>query len=219
MEDKKYAVLIYPEFSLQEITALTSCLSVWFGEKIDVIASEKKPYQSEEGFRIIPHRTVEEAEASDYACIILPGTINSLPALFDERLINFLRSGRRTDTLFAAISSAPILLAKAGLLDGRDFTAGFFMQMAKVCPFVDVSHFVHRPVVESGNVITGIGMFFREFAQQVLTRMGYDVGSSFMETSGQIYSEEDLTFYWTEEEYKEFLEEWKEYAGQVPPAE
>ena len=62
-------------------------------------------------------------------------------------------------------------------------------------------------------------MFFREFAQQVLTRMGYDVGSSFMETSGQIYSEEDLTFYWTEEEYKEFLEEWKEYAGQVPPAE
>lgn len=84
------------------------------------------------------------------------------------------------------------------------------MQMAEVCPFVDVSHFVHRPVVESGNVITGIGMFFREFAQQVLTRLGYDVGDSFMETAGWEYSREELTFYWTEEDYKEFLEEWKQ---------
>ena len=37
---KKYAVLIYPNFSLQEITCLTSCLTVWFEEKIDIIASE-----------------------------------------------------------------------------------------------------------------------------------------------------------------------------------
>jgi len=38
----RFCVLIYPEFSLQEITCLTSVLSVWFGEKIDFIASENK---------------------------------------------------------------------------------------------------------------------------------------------------------------------------------
>ena len=36
----KFAVMLYPNFSLQEISCLTSVLSVWFEEKIDFIASE-----------------------------------------------------------------------------------------------------------------------------------------------------------------------------------
>lgn len=212
MEPKKYAVLVYPDFSLQEITCLTSCLTVWFGESVEIIASEKKLYTSEDGFQVAPQKTVEEAEPSDYTCIILPGTVNPLPALYDEKLIGFLRKGIGSDTLFAAISSSPALLSKAGLLEGKDFTAGFFMQFAQTFPFIDQAHFVHRPVVESGNVITGIGMFFREFAERVLVRLGYDVGSPFMDTSGQEYTEEELTFYWTDEDYQEFLEELKEFS-------
>ena len=211
MEQNKHAVIIYPHFSLQEITCLTSCLSVWFGEKIDVIASEKKPYESEEGFCIMPAKTVDEVRLSDYASVIFPGTVYPLHALFDEKLIGFLRREKDADTLFAAISSSPILLSKAGILDGKDFTAGYFMQMADVFPFVDKTHFIHKPVVESGNVITGIGMFFREFAEQVLHRLGYDVGEGFMNTAGQEYTEEELTFYWSDEDYAEFLEELKAF--------
>ena len=211
MEEKKYAVLVYPNFSLQEITCLTSCLSVWFEEKIEIIASEMKLYASEEGFQVMPARTVDEVQPSDYACIILPGTIYPLPPLFDDKLIDFLRRGRDADTLFAAISSSPILLSKAGVLDGKDFTAGYFMQMADVFAFVDKSRFVHKPVVESGNVITGIGMFYREFAQCVLHRLGYDVGESFMNTAGQTYTESELTFYWSDEDYQEFLGELKAF--------
>ena len=210
-QQNKYAVLLYPSFSLQEITCLTSALTVWFGEGIDVIASERKPYRSEEGFSIVPNKTVEEADPAGYACIILPGTINPLPALFDEKLIDFLRRGAGTDTLFAAISSSPALLCKAGLLDGKGFTAGFFVQFAETFPFIDTNHFVHRPVVEEGNVITAIGMFFREFAQAVLNRLGYDVGEHFMDTSGPAYTEDELTFRWSDEDYQEFLDELKEF--------
>ena len=39
---KKFAVILYPDFSLQEITCLTSALTLWFGEKLDFIASEDK---------------------------------------------------------------------------------------------------------------------------------------------------------------------------------
>ena len=92
-QKKKCAVLIYPDFSLQEITCLTSALTLWFGEKIDVIASENRPYFSEEGFQVVPAKTMDEADPAGYACIILPGTVNPLPALFDERLIDFLRRG------------------------------------------------------------------------------------------------------------------------------
>lgn len=211
MEHAKYAVLIYPDFSLQEITCLTSCLSVWFGEKIDIIASEMKTYESEEGFQITPSKTVDEVSPSEYSCVILPGTINPLPALYDDKLIDFLRKGKDADTLFAAISSSPILLSKAGILDGKDFTAGYFMQMADAFPFIEKTHFVHKPIVESGNVITGIGMFFKEFAESVLHRLGYDFGDSITVEPDREYTEEELTFYWTDEEYSEFLEELKEF--------
>lgn len=212
---KKIAVLLYPDFSLQEITCLTSVLTVWFGESIDFIASENKELKSEEGLRVLPTKTTSEAKASDYDCVILPGTVNPLPALFDERIINFLREGRESDALFAAISSAPILLSKAGILKGKKFTAGYFMQLAETFDFVEKENFIHKGAVEDGNVITGIGMFFREFAEAVLRKLDYDIGEKFMRDRLDEYSEEELTFRWSDEDYREFLEELKPYTGEA----
>ena len=207
----RFAVMLYPCFSLQEITCLTSALTVWYGEKIDFIASENREYLSEEGLRILPDKTILDVCITDYECVILPGTINPLPALYDERLISFLRSGLDTDVVFAAISSSPLLLAKAGVLKNKKFTAGFLMQMADVFPFVEKDNFLHKGIVCDGNIITGIGMFFREFAAVVLKRFGYNVGDGFMRDKPEEFSEEQLTFYWPEEDYQEFLEELKEY--------
>ena len=203
--------MLYPDFSLQEITCLTSALTIWFGEAIDFIASEDKEYRSEEGLRVLPTKTCADAKIKDYDCVILPGTVDPLPALFDEELIAFLRSGADTDTVFAAISSSPILLSKAGILNGKKFTSGYFMQMADTFRFVEKENFIHKGIVEDGNVITGIGMFFREFAEAVLKRLGYDVGLNFMRDTPDEYSEDELTFYWSEDEYREFLEELKAY--------
>ena len=207
----RFAVILYPNFSLQEITCLTSALSVWFEEKIDFIASENKEYCSEEGLRVVPTNTMADTNISDYDCVILPGTINPLPALYDDRLIDFLKSGINTNVVFAAISSSPLLLAKAGVLKGKKFTAGFFMQMADLYPFIEKENFTHEGVVCDENVITGIGMFFREFAEAVLQRFEYDIGNNFMRDKPEDYTLEELTFYWTEEDYCEFLEELKEY--------
>lgn len=208
---RKFAVLLYPDFSLQEITCLTSALTVWFGEKIDFIATEKKEYISEEGLRIIPSRVTAEVKITDYACVILPGTVNPLPALFDDKLIRFLKEGADSDVVFAAISSSPLLLSKAGILRGKKFTAGYFMQMADTFSFIEKDNFIHKGIVADGNVITGIGMFFREFAEAVLQRFGYDVGNGFMRDEPEDYSEEELTFYWSDNDYQEFLEELKAY--------
>lgn len=207
----RFAVILYPNFSLQEIACLTSALSVWFDEKIDYIASENKEYYSEEGMHAIPNKTTDDANITDYDCVILPGTINPLPALYDDRLIDFLKSGTNTNVIFAAISSSPLLLAKAGVLKNKKFTAGFFMQMAEVYPFVEKENFIHKGIVCDGNVITGIGMFFREFAEAVLQKFDYDIGNNFMRDKPEEYTEEELTFYWSEEDFREFLEELKEY--------
>lgn len=205
---KKIAVMLYPYFSLQEITCLTACLAVWFGEKLDFIAPEKKAYESEDGFQVIPTKTFDEVNPRGYDLLIMPGIIDPMPALSDEKNISFLRelSG---NTLIAAISSSPILLCRAGLLDNTKFTAGFFMQMAETFDFVKTENFTHKPVVEDKNIITGIGFAFREFAERVLKRLDYDIGENFMMPVDREYTEEELTFYWTDEDYKEFKEELK----------
>ena len=186
-------------------------LTVWFGEKIDFIASENKEYLSEDGLRTLPTKTTDEVKITDYDCVILPGTINPMPALYDDKLIDFLKSGVGTDVVFAAISSSPILLCKAGILKGRKFTSGFFMQMADTFDFIEKENFIHKGIVTDGNVITGIGMFFREFAEAVLKRFEYDYGPELMTEKSDEFTEEQLTFYWSNEDYKEFLEELKDY--------
>ena len=45
----------------------------------------------------------------------------------------------------------------------------------------------------------------------MLERLGYDTGPDFMNTAGHDYSEDELTFYWTEEDYQEFLQELREF--------
>ena len=56
-----------------------------------------------------------------------------------------------------------------------------------------------------------LDQFFREFAQAVLNRLGYDVGEHFMDTSCPAYTEDELTFRWSDEDYQEFLDELKEF--------
>jgi len=208
---KKIAVMIYPHFSLQEITTLTSCLTIWFGQSIDYLGSSIQPYESEDGFRVVSAMKVSDANPSSYDCIILPGILNPLPALYDDDLIDFLRRAEGSNTLFAAISSAPLLLAKAGLLRDVKYTAGFFMQMADHFPYINCENFVHQPLIDDKNVITAIGFAFREFAQKVLERLDFEIGESFMTPVTREYTEDELTFYWEDSDYQEFLTELKDY--------
>ena len=103
------------------------------------------------------------------------------------------------------------MLAKAGLLSEVKFTAGMFMQMLDVFPFIKKENFIHQPVVRDKNIITSIGFAFGKFAQLVLNELGLDVGESFMFPVTKEYTEDELTFYWENDDYQEFLNELKEY--------
>lgn len=209
---KRIAMFIYDNISLQEVTCLTSALTIWYGEHIDYLASEKRTYLSEEGLQVIPTKTFDEVSKEElYDCILLPGTINPLPSLFDNKLIEYLSKYKGTKKVIASISSSPLFLLKSGVLQGHKYTAGFFMQMANHFDFIDTKNFVHQPLVEDGNIITAIGFAFREFAIATLNKLEYDPGENFMSPINKEYSEAELTFYWNEEDYKEFIDELAEF--------
>ena len=200
---KKVLCLIYPNFSLYEVVGLTSALALSFGVEVDYVATDRNVIRSEDGLPCQPTRTLDEVVIEDYSCVILPGMINIAPALHDEKLISFLRSLYQQEILIAAISSAPILLAKAGLLKDTKFTGGIWQNFFDYFEFLPRENFKAKAVLQDKNIITAVGFAHQEFARKVILGLGL-VGNAdnYFKERNQ-YSEEELIFNLSEEEFAE----------------
>ncbi|MBZ2040769.1 DJ-1/PfpI family protein [Streptococcus sanguinis] len=206
---KKVLCLIYPNFSLYEVVALTSTLALSFGVEVDYVGSDRNVIRSEDGLACRPARTLDEVVIEDYSCVILPGMINIVPALQDEKLISFLRSLKQQEIFIAAISSAPILLAKAGLLKDTKFTGGIWQNFFDYFEFLPRRNFKAQAVLQDKNIITAVGFAHQAFARKVLLSLGLvDNADNYFKERNQ-YSEEDLIFTLSEEEFAEMKHEFE----------
>ena len=198
---KKVLCIIYPNFSLYEITTLTSTLALSFDVTIDYVASEHSIVISEDGLPCQPTKTLDQIRIEEYSCVILPGMVNIGPALQDEKLISFLRELGEQDVLIAAISSASLLLAKAGLLKDAKFTGGIWQNFFDYFEFLPRENFQPKVVVQDKQIITAIGFAHQEFARIVILSLGLaeNTGNYFKEKNE--YSEEDLLFTLSDEEF------------------
>ena len=200
---KKVLCIIYPNFSLYEITTLTSTLALSFDITIDYVASDHSMVVSEDGLPCLPTKTLDQVRIEEYSCVILPGVVNIGPALQDEKLISFLKGIDEQDVLIAAISSAPLLLAKAGLLNDTKFTGGIWQNFFYYFEFLPRENFKAKAVLQDKNIITAIGFAHQEFARKVI--LGLDLTENtdnyFKEQDG--YTEEDLIFTLSDEEFDE----------------
>ena len=206
---KKVLCIIYPNFSLYEITALTSTLSLSFDITIDYVASDHSIVISEDGLPCRPTKTLDQIRIEEYSCVILPGMVNIGPALKDEKLISFLRDLGEQDILIAAISSAPLLLAKAGLLNDTKFTGGIWQNFFDYFEFLPRENFKAQAVLQDKNIITAVGFAHQAFARKVLLSLGLvDNADNYFKERNQ-YSEEDLIFTLSEEEFAEMKHEFE----------
>ena len=198
---KKVLCIIYPNFSLYEITTLTSTLALSFDVTIDYVASEHSIVISEDGLPCQPIKTLDQIRIEEYSCVILPGMVNIGPALQDEKLISFLRGLGEQDVLIAAISSASLLLAKAGLLKDTKFTGGIWQNFFDYFEFLPRENFQPKVLVQDKQIITAIGFAHQEFARKVILSLGLaeNTGNYFKEKNE--YSEEDLLFTLSDEEF------------------
>ena len=206
---KKALCIIYPNFSIYEVVGLTSTLALSFGIEIDYVGSDRNVIRSEDGLACQPTRTLDKVVIEDYSCVILPGMINIASALHDEKLISFLRSLNQQEILIAAISSAPILLAKAGLLKDTKFTGGIWQNFFDYFEFLPRENFKAQAVLQDKNIITAVGFAHQAFARKVLLSLGLvDNADNYFKERNQ-YSEEDLIFTLSEEEFAEMKHEFE----------
>lgn len=172
---KKLALLVYPEFSLQEVMNLSRLFRWDFDITTEVIATSRNPVQSEEGIQVLPRITTDNFRSEDYTCLILPGCSDFTEAMRDQKLFAFLRSFRNNSTLpIGAICGGPMFLAKAGLLEHKKFTASIYMDFFDFCPFLERENYVAAPLVVADNIVTAGGSNFNGFAVAMAHLLGLD---------------------------------------------
>ena len=198
---KKVLCLIYPNFSLYEITALTSTLALSFNVMIDYVSSDDSIVVSEDGLPCQPTKTLDQICIEEYSCVILPGMVNIGPALQDEKLISFLRDLGEQDILIAAISSAPLLLAKAGLLKDTKFTGEIWQNFFDYFEFLPRENFQPKLVVQDKQIITAIGFAHQEFARKVILSLGLAENTDNYFKEQNEYAAEDLIFTLSDQEF------------------
>ena len=200
---KKVLCILYPNFSLYEIASLTSTLALSFDITIDYVASDYSMVVSKDGLPCLPTKTLDQVRMEEYSCVILPGMANIVPALQDEKLASFLRELGEQDILITAISSAPILLAKAGLLNDTKFTGGIWQNFFDYFEFFPRENFQPKLVVQDKNIITAIGFAHQEFARKVILGLGLAENADNYFKEQNEYSEEDLIFTLSDKEFDE----------------
>lgn len=189
----RVAVVVYPEFSLQEL-ATTSAVFRWYGESPStVVAADMGTVISEEGISVQPEIALEDFDAGDFDCLVLPGCSDLRESLRDDRLIGFLRGlSGNDDLVIGAIGSAPVYLARAGLLAGRRFTNSLFVEMNDQFSFIDESQLAYEPVVVDGKIVTAVGEAYQQFAVTLARAVGHECpeqayrGDSSSMTPGQL---------------------------------
>ena len=194
----KILVMIYDGFSMYEINALTSIFawspsSAW---PITVVAAEHKLYRTEDGFQVLPDSTFGQiGDIHDYRMLILPGIADYHTVLPVQRNIDFLKRFRtRPRPLIAAISAAPILLAKAGLLDDTKFMTGLFESTYAEESFIPKQNLVRKPVVVDHGIITSTAFYPREFAIAAAHELGIGVPDNVFAPYAADATADELTF-------------------------
>ena len=129
--------------------------------------------------------------------------VNIGPALQNEKLISFLRDLGEQDIIIASISSAPLLLAKAGLLKDTKFTGGIWQNFFDYFEFLSRENFQPKLVVKDKQIITAIGFAHQEFARKVILSLGLAENTDNYFKERNDYSEEDLIFTLSDQDFDE----------------
>lgn len=205
---KRIALLVYPEFSLQEVANLIYWFRWNYDTETDIIYTEKEVVKSDEGITVMPVKTCDEFSVKNYDCLILPGCSDMRKAIRNEKLKMFLTDLKcEKEFLIGGICGAPLFLAQAGLLKGKKYTDSLFVEMREQFPFIEEENFVACPVVEDGNVITANGGAFNEFAVQIARKLGYECSDKIMSGYMEDWKEEDYFHHLSEEAQKNFRDE------------
>jgi 4-methyl-5(b-hydroxyethyl)-thiazole monophosphate biosynthesis len=166
---KRVAVLLAEGF--EEIEALT-VVDIMRRAKVicDMVGIEKLSVIGAHNIEMKCDKIISE-DIKEYDLIVLPGGMpGSVNLKNSEKVINAVKYFNKNNKLIGVICAAPIVLAKADVISGRDITSypGYEEEL-KGCNYKE------DEVVVDGNIITSRGpATAMSFSYKLLEVLGYD---------------------------------------------
>ena len=123
--------------------------------RVYTVAASKDPVTSQGFLKITPEFTLADCPKPDV--IVLPGGATGVP-LKDAKVIDWIKAASADAEVVQSVCTGAFLLAKAGLLDGKEATThwGSIDRLRTAAPKATVH--ADRRVVDNGKVITTAGV-------------------------------------------------------------
>ena len=150
---KVLAIFLYPQMTTLDFVGPHEVLSRIPGIEVKKVAKVKGPVTADTGLQIIADYSIDEVEHADY--LLIPGGTDTFTSMADEAVVEWVRRIDATTERTTSVCTGSLLLAKAGLLNGRSATTHWAtLDMLKELG----ADPVQGRFVESGKYMTAAGV-------------------------------------------------------------
>lgn len=149
------AIVVYPGFTALDFIGPYEVLQRLPEAEIRFVWHEPGPIAAESGVLLVgATHSFDETPSPDV--ILVPGGLTTVEHARDEKLLDWLRTAHRTATWTTSVCSGSVILAAAGLLDGKRATSHW--SVLGLLKTLGVNAVGDERVVHEGDIVSSAGV-------------------------------------------------------------
>lgn len=148
------AIPIFERFTALDAIGPYDVLSRLPGARVTFLGKQAGPVRSDNGMlAVTADAALAEMPAPDV--IVVPGGYGTRPLLADEEMLDWVRAAHETSTWTTSVCTGSLVLAAAGLLDGKDATTHWAArdELERLG-----AHCTEQRVVQHGKIVMAAGV-------------------------------------------------------------
>ena len=170
MSGKKVLMVIAPENFRDEELLHTKEELERARANVTIASTKTKQARGMFGATVDPDLELEQVKVDDYDAVVFVGGVGAATYFSHDRALSMARDATEKGKKVCAICIAPVILANAGVLEGKRATVwnGEYKRMLEDGGAV----YVNKAVVVDGNLITAVGpQAAREFGRTIAKQL------------------------------------------------
>jgi transcriptional regulator GlxA family with amidase domain len=124
-------------------------------DDVFTVARDREPVRCAKGMRVLPDHDLDSTPEMDV--LLIPGGQGTRTLMEDARIIDWVRATAGRCTWLSSVCTGSLVLARAGLLDGRHATT-HWVALDELRAFEKVTVMEGVRYVRDGNVVTAAGV-------------------------------------------------------------